>query len=175
MIGPSKIWICMIGIIIICTVASGLMWQNFGQASREQQKQSIKESMSVYQSEKEAVHYIQNELSIMPRITEYPNPGVVSTRYLDSGNKTVAEELYVNGTRSLIRYDVDLDGRYDVVYFFKGSGSVPASKEYDLNRDGVFEVSEKDQNNDGIFDSNEMMIRIDGQFMPFTTVNALIM
>jgi hypothetical protein len=175
MIGPSKIWICMIGIIIICTIASGLMWQNFGQSNREQQKQSIRQSMTIYQSEKESVKYLETDMYQMQRYSVSESPDMVKIGYRDGNNHTVVMETYVNGIKSQVQYDIDTNGQFDVVHIFKNPGLIPYMREYDINKDGIYEISEQDENQDGIIDSSEMRLRIDGQFMPFTTINAMIM
>jgi DNA repair exonuclease SbcCD ATPase subunit len=175
MIGPLKILVCFFIIIGICTLISGLLWYNNEPLNRENSRMFIEDFMTKYQADKQSLGELKEEKTSLKHNVKKTGFNEIIVVYDKSDNKTLIIESYINNDISKISYDIDRDGKMDIFEFFLNNNDEPYSREYDINRDGIIDIIEKDSNYDGVLSIDELKFNIEGQFIPFTTINGIIM
>jgi hypothetical protein len=174
MIGPLKIWVCFIVIIGVCTAVSGLLWYHTELPGKGNARLVIENLMAKYQVDKQSLDELKKEKPLLNKYVKMTALNEIDTLYKTPDNETLIIENSVNGHITKISYDIDRDGKMEIFEFFD-TGNIPVSRQFDVNRDGIIDIIENDYNKDEVLDINELKINIEGQFIPFTTINSIVM
>lgn len=174
MLGSTQVWIIICIIISFSTLTTGYYFflSENGQSS---DKHQIRDIMNRYNSLKLSIEELKWEKFNFTLINE-TDSGQRVTKFLRSFNqKGTIKEILENGNISMILYDVDGDGREDVIEYYERNPNFPVRQEFDINSDGYTDVSMRDINDDGIIDANELNILLEGKFIPFSSFSTIIM
>jgi hypothetical protein len=174
MIGPLKILMYFIIIIGVCTVISGLLWYNTDLSGQTNSRSLMEDIMVKYQQDKQSLGELKQEQSSLKKTVKVTAFNEINIVYTNPDNHTLIIQNITKGKIVKTSYDIDYDGKMDIFEYYDNE-NITISRQFDVNRDGIIDIIEKDYNNDGVLSTNELKINIEGQFIPFTTINTIIM
>lgn len=137
-------------------------------------RQVVKDFMEQYQVDKQSLEELKREKPLLYKDIETTAFSGIDTIYKTPDDQILIIENTIRGNITKISYDVDYDGKMDIFEIFE-AGNNQVHRQYDVNRDGVIDIIESDMNNDDVLDASELKINVEGQFIPFTTFNTIVM
>lgn len=174
MLGSARVWIIICIIVAFSTLATGYYFF-LSENGHSSDKHQIRDVMNGYNALRLSMEDLKWEKSNFTLVNE-TDSGVRMTKFLQSfTQKGTIKEIFENGNISMILYDVDGDGREDVVEYYERNPNFPVRQEFDINNDGYIDVSMRDINDNGVIEANEMNILLKGKFIPFSSFSTIIM
>ena len=179
----KRIWLIFMLIIMLTSVVSGIIWnynghRGYGATNAIVDIEKIKISI---QSTKEDIKEIkcvkmdfENNMTMQHQYGE--NENVIATNYYDEDGQMFITDYYDNNGNVLkTYYDINKNGKPDVIEYDTDTDGIIDTIEYYLNGHGKPDAIEHDTNGDGIIDTTEIDINIDGNFIPISSFGNIIM
>lgn len=175
----KRLWIFFIFIILFTSIASGVLWDNYGKqrytAPITEQLNDLKERLSDVKSWKKEV--INNTEIYNQQVTQIINTdkNELITTYYDEEGKKIIVEYWQHNINTKNEFYIFKNENPDIIEIdTNGKGSIDRI-EYYINYFNLPDIIETDNNNDGSFDETEIIISVNGKFIPISSFGNIIM